>query len=87
MASTGRTMTVPRRGRVWSLIVDNSLLLAAGTVAGLAWAKDFTVALFFASSAFPPGALLDQAKMGALLSLLAAPIAIVIGRLLRIPNR
>jgi NhaA family Na+:H+ antiporter len=56
------------------------------TVMAMAAGIGFTVALFFASSAFPPGALLDQAKMGALLSLLAAPIAIVIGRLLRIPN-
>jgi NhaA family Na+:H+ antiporter len=31
-------MSVPR-GRLWSLIIDNSLLLAAGTVAGLAWAN------------------------------------------------
>jgi NhaA family Na+:H+ antiporter len=40
----------------------------------------FTVALFFATAAFKPGPLLDEAKMGALLSFFAAPIAIVFGR-------
>jgi hypothetical protein len=33
-------------------------------------------ALFFATAAFPPGAVLDQAKMGALLSFVAAPLAV-----------
>jgi NhaA family Na+:H+ antiporter len=47
-----------------------------GTAAGIG----FTVALFFATAAFPPGSALDQAKMGALLSFIAAPLAIVIGR-------
>jgi hypothetical protein len=38
------------------------------------------VALFFATASFPPGTRLDEAKMGALLSFLAAPLAIVLGR-------
>jgi Na+:H+ antiporter, NhaA family len=50
-------------------------------VMGVAAGIGFTVALFFATSAFPPGTVLDQAKMGALLSFFAAPIAIVFGRL------
>jgi NhaA family Na+:H+ antiporter len=50
-------------------------------VMGVAAGIGFTVALFFATAAFRPGALLDEAKMGALLSFLAAPIAIVLGRL------
>jgi NhaA family Na+:H+ antiporter len=50
-------------------------------VMGVAAGIGFTVALFFATSAFPPGSLLDEAKMGALLSFLAAPIAIALGRL------
>ena len=51
------------------------------TVMGVAAGIGFTVALFFATAAFPPGSLLDEAKMGALLSFFAAPIAIALGRL------
>ena len=47
----------------------------------------FTVALFFATAAFRPGTLLDEAKMGALLSFFAAPIAIVLGRLMGLSPR
>jgi len=43
---------------------------------GLAAAIGFTVALFFATAAFPPGPILDQAKMGALLSVVAGPLAV-----------
>ena len=50
-------------------------------VMGIAAGIGFTVALFFATSAFPPGTILDQAKMGALLSFFAAPIAILFGRM------
>ena len=50
-----------------------------GVVAGIG----FTVALFFATASFPPGLTLDEAKMGALLSFVAAPLAIGIGRMLR----
>jgi NhaA family Na+:H+ antiporter len=49
-----------------------------GVVAGIG----FTVALFFATAAFEPGPLLDEVKMGALLSFFAAPIAILAGRLI-----
>jgi hypothetical protein len=48
-------------------------LVADFIVVGLAAAIGFTVALFFATAAFPEGSLLDQAKMGALLSFIAAP--------------
>jgi NhaA family Na+:H+ antiporter len=54
---------------------------------GLAAGIGFTVALFFATAAFPPGPILDEAKMGALLSFVAAPLAIGCGRLLRVPPR
>jgi NhaA family Na+:H+ antiporter len=50
-------------------------------VVGMAAAIGFTVALFFATAAFEPGRILDEAKMGALLSFIAAPIAIVLGRM------
>ena len=46
-------------------------LLVLGCTAGFG----FTVALFFATAAFPDGALLDQTKMGALLSSTAGPLA------------
>ncbi len=49
-------------------------------VMGVAAGIGFTVALFFATAAFPAGDVLDEAKMGALMSFIAAPIAIVFGR-------
>jgi NhaA family Na+:H+ antiporter len=58
--------------------LDLKALLVLGVAAGIG----FTVALFFATAAFAPGVVLDQAKMGALLSFLAAPLAIVLARLL-----
>jgi NhaA family Na+:H+ antiporter len=57
-------------------------------VMGVAAGIGFTVALFFATSAFRPGPILDQAKMGALLSFFAAPLAIVLGRIVGLrPDR
>ena len=53
-------------------------------VVGCVAAIGFTVALFVASVAFPAGAVQDAAKMGALLSLASALIAIAVGRALRI---
>ncbi len=52
-------------------------------VVGLAAGVGFTVSLFFATSAFPGGPLLEQTKMGALLSLAAAPLALLAARALR----
>jgi NhaA family Na+:H+ antiporter len=57
------------------------------TVMAIAAGVGFTVALFFATAAFRPGPLLDEAKMGALMSFLAAPIAIALGRLLGLSPR
>jgi NhaA family Na+:H+ antiporter len=57
-------------------------------VVGMAAAIGFTVALFFATAAFPPGIILDEAKMGALMSFIAAPLAIIVGRLVGLrPSR
>jgi NhaA family Na+:H+ antiporter len=53
-------------------------MVVVGLVAGVG----FTVALFFATASFPPGPLLDQTKMGALLSFSSAAIAWVAARLL-----
>jgi NhaA family Na+:H+ antiporter len=52
-------------------------LMIVGIIAGIG----FTVALFFATAAFPPGDLLDQTKMGALLSLSASVLAGVVASL------
>ena len=57
------------------------------TVVGMAAAIGFTVALFFATAAFPEGSLLDQAKMGALLSFVAAPLAGLAALALRVGRR
>ena len=51
-------------------------------VVGLAAGIGFTVALFFATAAFPGGPELDQTKMGALFSFSAAPLAWAAARLL-----
>jgi NhaA family Na+:H+ antiporter len=52
-------------------------------VVGMAAAIGFTVALFFATAAFPAGPVLDEVKMGALFSFAAAPLALIAGRLLK----
>jgi len=51
-------------------------------VVGIAVGIGFTVALFFATAAFPQGATLDQAKMGALVSFVALPLTIIAARAL-----
>jgi NhaA family Na+:H+ antiporter len=53
-------------------------------VTGFAAAIGFTVALFFATAAFPAGPLLDQAKLGALLTVSGAGIAAAAAALLRV---
>jgi NhaA family Na+:H+ antiporter len=58
-------------------------LLVVGVVASIG----FTVSLFFATAAFPNGPELAETKMGALLSFVAAPLAIVLGKALRLQAR
>jgi NhaA family Na+:H+ antiporter len=53
-------------------------------VVGCAAAIGFTVALFFASAAFPAGPLLDQTRMGALLSVSGGALAIGVAAALRV---
>ena len=53
-------------------------LIVVGIIAGIG----FTVALFFATAAFPYGRLLDETKMGALLSFSAFAFALAAARLL-----
>lgn len=55
-------------------------LLVVGTAAAIG----FTVSLFFATAAFPSGTVLAETKMGALLSFVAAPLALVVSRVLRV---
>jgi NhaA family Na+:H+ antiporter len=52
-------------------------------VVGFAAAIGFTVALFFATAAFPSGPMLDETKMGALLSASGGIVAIGVAALLR----
>jgi NhaA family Na+:H+ antiporter len=56
-------------------------------VVGVAASIGFTVALFFATAAFPDGTALAETKMGALLSFVAAPLAMVVARMIGTPGR
>ncbi len=58
-------------------------MIVVGIIAGIG----FTVALFFATAAFPYGRLLDETKMGALLSFSAFFIALGAARVLRVERR
>ena len=51
-------------------------------VAGLAAAIGFSVALFLCAGLFPPGQLRSETSMGALLTLVAAPLALAAAKLL-----
>ena len=53
-------------------------------ISGMIAAIGFTVALFMSSAAFPPGSVQDSVKMGALMSLGAALLAIIFAKILRI---
>jgi NhaA family Na+:H+ antiporter len=65
----------------------DGLTYADAAIVGITAGIGFTVALFFATAAFPPGPVLDEAKMGALLSFVAAPLAIAAGRAARSRGR
>jgi NhaA family Na+:H+ antiporter len=52
-------------------------------IVGVAASLGFTVSLFFATAAFPEGSALTETKMGALLSFLAAPLAVLVSRIAR----
>jgi len=60
--------------------LDRRDLFIVGVVAAIG----FTVSLFFATAAFPEGPALAQTKMGALLSFVAAPLALMLARALRV---
>ena len=81
-------------GKPVGILLSAALAVAAGLrmpgrlpaaqvfLVGVTAAIGFTVALFFATAAFPPGRILDEAKMGALLSFVAAPVAVALSRTL-----
>jgi len=52
-------------------------------VVGVVASIGFTVSLFFATAAFSEGTALAETKMGALLSFAAAPLALVVARIVR----
>jgi NhaA family Na+:H+ antiporter len=79
----GTTLIAERVGFRRAPGLDYRSLLTLGIAAGIG----FTVALFFATAAFRPGAVLDQAKMGALISFFAAFLAIGVGRALGLRPR
>ena len=55
-------------------------MLVLGVTAGIG----FTVALFFTTASFDPGPALDQAKLGALLSVSAGLLAFIVGKVSRV---
>lgn len=71
------------------IAVALGLHLPAGTgwrelaVVGILMSIGFTVSLFFASAVLPPGQLLAETKMGALLTVAFAGLAVVAARILR----
>jgi Na+:H+ antiporter, NhaA family len=73
-------------GVLFGLRAPGGLRYRDMVVVGVAAGIGFTVALFFATAAFPSGPLLDEAKMGALLSFVAAPLALALGWMLRSPR-
>ena len=83
-------------GRPMGVIIGVGLALVAGlhlparigwreiVVAGLAASTGFTLALFVAGAALGPGPLLAETRLGVLLSLVSAPLAVVLARWLRV---
>lgn len=83
-------------GKPLGLLIGIAIAVAAGfhlprrvgwrelLVAALVAASGFTVALFVANGAMGPGQLLSETRMGVLLSLAGAPLALVAARMLHI---
>lgn len=77
------TMLAERLGFRRAAGLDYRSVVTLGVAAGIG----FTVALFFATAAFPPGAIQSQAKMGALFSFFGGGLAILVGRGLGLKNK
>ncbi|HEX7765995.1 MAG TPA: Na+/H+ antiporter NhaA, partial [Nitrospira sp.] len=69
--------------RMMGAHLPSGLRLSDWVVVSIIASIGFTVSLFFATAAFPEGGALAQTKMGALLSLVAAPLALVVSRVRR----
>jgi Na+:H+ antiporter, NhaA family len=95
-AGTWAVLTALLAGKPLGIGAAVALALASGlrlppgltwkdvAVVGCAAAVGFTVALFFATAAFPPGPLLDQTKMGALSSVAGGVVALGAATVLRV---
>jgi NhaA family Na+:H+ antiporter len=83
-------------GKPIGIVLSTALCVAAGLQkpVGVTWREivvlgvlagiGFTVALFFATAAFPAGTLLDETKMGAVFSFSATGLALAVAFLLRV---
>jgi len=83
-------------GRPIGLMIGTGIALAAGLhlphhvgwrellVVGFTVAIGFSVGLFASAALLPPGQLLAESSMGAILTLIAAPLAFLAARLLRV---
>ena len=69
--------------RLMGASLPSGLRLGDLLIVGLAASIGFTVSLFFATAAFPGGTALAETKMGALLSFVAAPVALIVSRVIR----
>ena len=70
--------------RVAGARLPSGLRMGELLVVGVAAFIGFTVSLFFATAAFPAGVALAETKMGALLSFVAAPLALLFSRAVRV---
>jgi NhaA family Na+:H+ antiporter len=68
--------------RLGGASLPHGLRVGDVVVVGVAASIGFTVSLFFATAAFPDGRALAETKMGALLSFVAAPLALLVARAL-----
>jgi len=73
--------------RVFGARLPTGLRLPDLLLVGMTASIGFTVSLFFAAAAFPGGPALAEAKMGALLSFVAAPLALLAARVIRTSRR
>ncbi len=72
--------------RLAGVPLPGGLQLRDLVIVGVTASIGFTVSLFFATAAFPAGTALAQTKMGALLSFVAAPLALLISKIWRAPS-
>ena len=73
--------------RLFGASLATGLRVSDLLVIGVAASIGFTVSLFFATAAFPGGSALAETKMGALLSFIAAPLAVTVARAVGVSAR